>query len=95
MTVLKEWYTVDEAAEFLGVSRRTIYKMCKEERIRVYVLSKQRTRRFRKEDLDKVPRLVELETEGQRQPSTNFSAIADPVLADLWDNEKDAAYDAL
>ena len=33
MTVLKEWYTVDEAAEYLGVSRRTIYKLCKEERI--------------------------------------------------------------
>ena len=96
MANIKEWYTVDEASEYLGVSRRTIYKMTKEGRLNTYLLSEKRTRRIRKEDLDKVPRLLEDETEKQRaQALTSLSAIADPVLADLWDNEKDSAYDSL
>jgi excisionase family DNA binding protein len=59
MTMPKEWYTLDEAAEYLGVSKRTVYKWSKEGRLRTYILGQERTRRFRKEDLDSVPRLLE------------------------------------
>lgn len=30
MVMQQEWFTVDEAAEYLRISRRTIYKLCKE-----------------------------------------------------------------
>jgi excisionase family DNA binding protein len=41
------------------VSRRTIYEMTKEGRLPVFRIGKERRRRFRKEDLDKVPHPVE------------------------------------
>lgn len=63
LVVPKEWYTNKEAAHYLGVSTRTIYKWCQEGRLPTYVLGVKRTRRFRKEDLDKVPRLLEDPTE--------------------------------
>lgn len=56
MVVPKEWFTTEEAAQYLGVSKRTIYKWCKEGRLATYILGERRTRRFRKVDLDKVPR---------------------------------------
>jgi len=90
MVVDKEWFTIQEAAEYLCVSKRTIYKLTQEGRLPAFRISRERHRRFRKEDLDKVPRLgkdiknlVALLT---------LTARADPVLAELWDNEKDAAY---
>jgi len=96
MAVAKEWYTVDEAAGYLGVSRRTVYKLSKDGRLRTYVLGKERIRRFRKEDLDSVPQLLDNGAEGaQMEAMTALSARTDPVLAELWGNEKDAAYDAL
>ncbi len=58
-TVPKEWYTAQEAAQYLRVSSRTIYKWCQEGRLPTYILGEKRTRRFRKVDLDKVPRLLE------------------------------------
>jgi excisionase family DNA binding protein len=88
--MLKEWYTVMEAADYLGVSRRTVYKLCEDGRLPAYMVS-QRRRRFRKEDLDEVPRLLS-DAEDRRDA---ISAAADPVLAKLWDNERDAAYDDL
>ena len=54
-----EWYTTQEAAQYLRVSSRTIYKWCQEGRLPTYVLGERRTRRIRKVDLDKVPRLLE------------------------------------
>ena len=93
MVITKEWFTVEEAAEYLCVSRRTIYKLTKEGRLPAFRIGKERYRRFRKEDLDKVPRpgeqIVNLEA------LLKLSAKADPVLAEVWDNEKDAAYDRL
>lgn len=59
MVIPKEWFTVDEAAEYLGVSKRTVYKWSKEGRLKTYILGKERTRRFRKEDLDKVPQVLD------------------------------------
>jgi len=46
-----------------------------------------------KEDLDKVPRLGEETRESEGL--LTLTANADPVLAEIWDNEKDAAYDRL
>ena len=91
MVIVKEWFTVEEAAEYLCVSRRTIYKLTKEGRLPAFRIGRERHRRFRKEDLDKVPRLGE-ETRNL-EGLLKVTAKADPVLAEIWDNEKDAAYD--
>lgn len=44
-----------------------------------------------REDLDKVPqaKISSMSTD----TAMTLSAQADPVLAELWDNEKDAIYD--
>jgi excisionase family DNA binding protein len=91
MVITKEWFTVEEAAEYLCVSRRTIYKLTKEGRLPAFRIGKERYRRFRKEDLDKVPRPGE--EIANVDAFLKLSAKADPVLAEVWDNEKDAAYD--
>lgn len=91
MVVTKEWFTVKEAAEYLCVSRRTIYKLTEEGRLPAFRIGQERHRRFRKEDLDKAPRRGE-ETENL-EGILNLTAYADPVLAEIWGNEKDGAYD--
>jgi excisionase family DNA binding protein len=91
MVITKEWFTVEEAAEYLCVSRRTIYKLTKEGRLPAFRIGKERHRRFRKEDLDKVPRPGEEIT--NVEALLKLSAKAYPVLAEVWDNERDAAYD--
>jgi excisionase family DNA binding protein len=93
MVITKEWFTVEEAAEYLCVSRRTIYKLTKEGRLPAFRIGKERHRRFRKEDIDKVPRPSE--ATANVEALLKLSAKADPVLAAIWDNEKDAAYDRL
>ena len=93
MVITKEWFTVEEAAEYLCVSRRTIYKLTKEGRLPAFRIGKERHRRFRKEDIDKVPRPGE--EIANVDMLLKLSAKADPVLAEVWDNEKDAAYDRL
>jgi excisionase family DNA binding protein len=52
----QEWFTVDEAAAYLRVSRRTVYKLVEEGRLQAYVIGHERHRRFRRGDLDCVPR---------------------------------------
>jgi len=93
MVITKEWFTVEEAAEYLCVSKRTIYKLTQEGRLPAFRIGQERHRRFRKEDLDKVPRLGEETREAEGL--LTLAAKADPVLAEIWDNEKDAAYDRL
>jgi excisionase family DNA binding protein len=93
MVITKEWFTVEEAAEYLCVSRRTIYKLTEEGRLPAFRIGKERHRRFRKQDLDKVPRPGE--EIANIEALLKLSAKADPVLAEVWDNEKDAAYDRL
>ena len=93
MAVTKEWFTIEEAAEYLCVSRRTIYKLTQEGRLPAFRIGRERHRRFRKEDLDKVPRAPE--DTGSMDFIMTLSAAVDPVLAELWHNEKDAAYDCL
>ena len=93
MVVAKEWFTIEEAAEYLCVSKRTIYKLTQEGRLPAFRIGRERHRRFRKEDLDKVPRLGK-DTENVESLLTLRAAV-DPVLAEIWDNEKDAAYDRI
>jgi excisionase family DNA binding protein len=93
VVIMKEWFTVEEAAEYLSVSRRTIYKLTKEGRLPAFRIGQERHRRFRKEDLDKVPRPSEdVKT---LEVLLKLTASSDPVLAEIWDNEKDAIYDRI
>jgi excisionase family DNA binding protein len=91
MVVTKEWFTVEEAAEYLRVSRRTIYKLTKEGRLPAFRIGQERHRRFRKEDLDKVPRPND--DSGTIEALPGLSSKSDPVLAEAWNNDKDSAYD--
>ena len=93
MAVTKEWFTVEEAAQYLCVSKRTIYKLTQEGRLPAYRISSERHRRFRKEDIDKVPRPGK--NDRLSEMAVTLSAKDDPVLAELWNNPKDAAYDRL
>ena len=93
MVIAKEWFTVKEAAEYLCVSKRTIYKLTKEGRLPAYRLGLERHRRFSKQDLDKVPRTAE--DDKNLENVLVLTARADPVLAEIWDNDKDAAYDRI
>jgi len=93
MAIAKNWFTVEDAAQYLCVSRRTSYKLTQEGRLPAYHLGRERHRRFRLEDLDKVP----LTGEDAKNLGNMLvlTARADPVLAELWDNDKDAAYDRI
>jgi len=91
MVIIKEWFTVEEAAEYLRVSKRTIYKLTKDGRLPAFRIGQERHRRFRKEDLDKVPRPAG--EERTAEALLKLSSKSDPVLAELWDNERDAVYD--
>jgi len=93
MVITKEWFTVEEAAEYLCVSRRTIYKLTKEGRLPAFRIGKERHRRFRKGDIDNALRLADETT--NVEPLLGLSAKADPVLAEVWDSQKDAAYDRM
>ena len=93
MVISKEWFTIGEAAEYLCVSKRTIYKLTKNGRLPAFRIGQERHRRFRKEHLDNVPQSGE-ETKGL-EGVLELTARADPVLAEIWDNEKDAAYDRI
>jgi excisionase family DNA binding protein len=91
MATIKEWFKVEEAAEYLSVSKRTIYKLTQEGRLPAFRIGHERHRRFRREDLDKVPQIME-ETRGMEMLLRPVAESA-AVLAELWDNEEDAAYD--
>ena len=93
MVTTKEWFTVQEAGEYLRVSRRTIYKLTREGRLPAFFIGNERHRRFRKEDLDNALRPGE--ELFVRHGLLRLSGKDDPVLAEIWDNEKDAAYDRI
>jgi len=93
MVIAQEWFTVTEAAEYLRVSRRTIYKMTVEGRLPAFRIGRERHRRFRKEDLDKVPRSSE--EAKTLEGFLKLTAKSDPLLAEIWNNDRDAAYDRI
>ena len=53
MVIQQEWFTVSEAADYLRVSKRTIYKLCEGDLLVGHRTSKRGYWRFRKEELDK------------------------------------------
>ena len=83
----QQWFTVDEAAEYLRVSRRSVYQLVEEEQLISHRIAGDGHQRFSRYDLDDVMRLDGIV--GQNV----IIASEDSVLAELWDNEKDAAYD--
>ena len=91
---IQRWYTVDEAAQYLRVSRRTIYQLVKEMQLAPYKVGRAGHRRFKQEDIDAVMQKEQGSIESMVREST-LRASDDPVLAELWDNEKDAEYDLL
>ncbi len=66
-----------------------MYKLTQEGRLQAYLLGPTRVRRFRKRDLDLVLKPM------VRRIRPAPAAFSDAVLQELWDNPKDAAYDAL
>ena len=73
-----EWFTVEEAARYLRVSRRTIYKWTKEGKLPTYIIGDRRHRRYRKGDLDKVPRLAKIDTVCDNSKNKIFGAKDEP-----------------
>jgi excisionase family DNA binding protein len=93
VVTIKEWFTIEEAAEYLRVSKRTIYKLTADGRLPAFHIGLERHRRFRQEDLDRVPRPAVRNLPPERQGY--ITATSDPVLAAIWDNDLDSAYDRI
>ena len=93
MVIQQEWFTVGEAAGYLRISKRTIYKLVEEGVLVGHRTSKRGHWRFRKEELDKA--MKKGIPENDHEGLVALSAVGDPVLAEIWDNEKDEAYDRL
>jgi excisionase family DNA binding protein len=51
---MPDWMTPKEAADYLRVSRPTLYRWCVEGRLRWYELESGGGRRFKREDLDRL-----------------------------------------
>ena len=86
--VRSPWLTLREAAEYLRVSQRTMRSLVAKEQVTAYRIKSGGALRFKAKDLDRV--LIPTTAE-----PTPLTATADSVLAELWDNEHDAVYDAL
>ena len=87
------WFTVTEAARYLRVSRRTIFSLCADQALVGYRTGVGKHRRFKKEDLDKLLKKEKAENDFE-QPYA-LTSKNDPVLAEVWENEMDSAYDQL
>ena len=82
------WLTVEEAASYLRVSARTMRSLVAKEKVTAYRVGSGGNLRFKGEDLDDCLEPVSRRPEAMR-------AEEYPLLAELWDNEYDAAYDDL
>ncbi|PKB71413.1 MAG: hypothetical protein BZY87_06045 [SAR202 cluster bacterium Io17-Chloro-G6] len=85
----KEWYSVVEAAQYLSVSKRTVQQLIRDGQMVAYRVGRGGHHRIRRADLDSPMH--------RDNPSglTELNGAEDPVLSELWDNEKDAEYDRL
>ena len=90
----QSWYTVDEAAQYLRVSRRTIYQLVKDMQLASYKVGRAGHRRFKQEDIDAVMRKEQDVLKPALREAT-LTASDDPVLAEWWNNDRDAEYDKL
>ena len=85
----KEWYSVEDAANYLSVSKRTVQQLIRDGEMVAYRVGRGGHRRIRRTDLDGPM---------HREDHSGLVELAgaeDPVLSELWDNEQDAAYDRL
>ena len=81
---VKEWYSVDDAAKYLPVSKRTIRQSIRDGEMVAYRVGPGGHRGIRRTDLD-----------GPMHREDNAGLVelgeaVDPVLSELWDNEQDA-----
>jgi len=86
---VKEWYSVDDVAKYLSVSKRTVQQLIRDGEMVVYRVGRGGHRRIRRTDLD-----------GPMHREYNAGLVelgeaVDPVLSELWDSEQDTAYDRL
>ncbi len=85
----QEWFSVEEAANYLRVSKRTIYSWAGQRLLRAHRTPKAGLLRFKRNDLDAV-----LTTDSAGDQNL-VHGTDDPVLTELWGNKADAAYDKL
>jgi excisionase family DNA binding protein len=83
VTPTQEWLTVAEAAEYLRLSRDTIYRWAKQGKLRLYKIAGTATR-VRKSDLDAL---------AQPQTPDPWTRLSSAALDADWDNPEDAIYD--
>jgi len=85
----KEWYSVEDAANYLSVSKRTVQQLIRDGEMIAYRVGQGGHRRIRRTDLDGPM---------HREDHSGLMELAgadDPVLSQLWGNDHDAAYDRL
>ena len=85
----KEWYSVEDAAKYLSVSKRTVQQLIRDGEMVAYRVGRGGHRRIRRTDLDGPMHRED------HSGSVELAGAEDPVLSELWDNEQDAAYDRL
>lgn len=84
-TPKQEWLTVAEAADYLRLSRDTLYRWAKQGKIALYKVGGTATR-VRKSDLDAL-------AHRQTPPSDSWSQLSAPAFDTDWDHPEDAIYD--
>ena len=85
----KEWYSVEDAANYLSVSKRTVQQLIRDGEMVAYRVGRGGHRRIRRTDLDGPMHRED------HSGLTELTGAEDPVLSELWDNEQDAAYDRI
>ena len=85
----KEWYSVEDAAKYLSVSKRTVQQLIRDGEMVAYRVGRGGHRRIRRTDLDGPMHRED------HSGLVELGGAEDPVLSELWDNEQDAAYDRL
>ena len=82
----KEWYSVEDAAKYLSVSKRTVQQLIRDGEMVAYRVGRGGHRRIRRTDLDGPMHRED------HSGLAELTGAEDPVLSELWDNEQDAAY---
>ena len=81
----REWLTVAEAADYLRVSRDTIYRWAREGRLTLYKLGS--LTRLKRSELDSL-----IVPKGRGEGVDPWTALSQEAFSD-WDNPEDAVYD--
>jgi len=84
------WLTVAEAADYLRVSRDTIYRWAREGRLTLYKLGK--LTRLKRSELDKLIAPKGAGVEKEKEEVDPWTALSQEAFSD-WDNPEDAVYD--